>query len=75
MPVLNFIVGLLIFAVPLLALYGLGLWSLKRSGDYDADTDFFEIMFNGFLALLFTSVCVLLLFVIYKVGSLVVNNI
>lgn len=74
MVVINFIVGLLIFVVPLSVMYGLGLWSLKRTGDYDAQTDFVEIMFNGFLALMLMVACVLLLIVIYALGRLVVNN-
>jgi hypothetical protein len=74
MIIINFLVGLLIFVVPFSVMYGLGLWGLKRSGDYDADTDFVEIMFNGLLALMLMVACVILLIVIYKVGGLVINN-
>lgn len=74
MIVVNFIVGLLIVATIIGTLYGIGLFTLKRSGDYDRDTDFIEILFHGFLGLMLVGVCIMLLLTIYKLGESVVNE-
>lgn len=74
MIVVNFIIGLLIVATIIGTLYGIGLFTLKRSGDYHRDTDFIEILFNGFLGLMLVAVCIMILLLIYKLGESVVNE-
>lgn len=74
MIVVNFIVGLLIVAIVIGTLYGLGLWELKRTGDYDRNTDFIEILIRGFCVLMLVVVCIIVLLVIYLIGKIVVNE-
>ena len=74
MIVVNFIVGLLIVATIIGTLYGIGLFTLKRSGDYDGNTDFIEIMLHGLLGLALIAICVLVLLLIYALGKSVVNE-
>lgn len=74
MIVVNFIVGLLIVATIIGTLYGIGLFTLERSGDYDRDTNLIEILFHGFLGLMLVGVCIMLLLTIYKLGESVVNE-
>ena len=74
MVVVNFIVGLLIVATIIGTLYGLGIWDLKRTGDYDRNTDFIEILIRGILILALIAICVLVLLLIYALGKSVVNE-
>lgn len=74
MVVVNFIVGLLIVAIVVGILYGLGLWSLKRNGDYDKTTGFIEVVYNGVLPLALICVCIALLLLIHLLGMVVVDK-
>jgi hypothetical protein len=74
MIVVNLIMGLVIVGSVIAILYGIGLWSLKKSGDYDKNTDFIEIMLNGLLGLALIAICVLILLLIYALGEVVVTK-
>jgi len=74
MIVVNFLIGLAIVAAIIGILYGIGTFSLRRSGDYDKNTDFIEIMFNGLLGLALIVICVLILLLIYLLGLAVTNK-
>ena len=74
MIVVNLIMGLVIVGSVIAILYGIGLWSLKKSGDYDKNTDFIEIMINGLLGLALIAICVLILLLIYALGEVVVTK-
>jgi len=74
MIVVNLIMGLVIVGSVIAILYGIGLWSLKKSGDYDKNTDLAEIMLNGLLGLALIAICVLILFLIYALGEAVVTK-
>ena len=74
MIVVNLIMGLVIVGSVIAILYGIGLWSLKKSGDYDKNTDFIEIMLNGLLGLVLIALCFLILFLIYALGEAVVTK-
>ena len=75
MIVVNFLIGLAIVAAIVGILYGIGTFSLRRSGDYDKNTDFIEIILNGVLGLALIAICVLILLLIYALGEAVVNEI
>ena len=74
MIVVNFLIGLSIVAVIVGILYGIGLFSLKKSGDYDKNTDFIEIILNGVLGLALIAICILVLLLIYALGGAVTNK-
>lgn len=74
MIVVNFLIGLSIVVVIVGILYGIGLFSLKKSGDYDKNIDFIEIMVNGVLGLVLIVICILVLLLIYALGDAVVNK-
>ena len=74
MIVVNLIMGLVIVGSVIAILYGIGLWCLKKSGDYDKNTDFIEIMLNGLLGLALIAICVLILLLIYALGEVVVTK-
>ena len=74
MIVVNFLIGLAIVAAFLGILYGIGMFILKRSGDYDKNTDFIEIMLHGVLGLALIAICVLISLLIYALGEAVVNK-
>ena len=74
MIVVNFIIGLLIVATIIGILYGLGVYDLKRTEEYDRNTDFIDILIRGFLILILVVVCVIVLLVIYFIGKIVVNE-
>jgi len=74
MIVVNFLIGLAIVAAIIGILYGIGTFSLRRSGDYDKNTDFIEIMFDGLLGLALIAICVLILLLIYLLGLAVTNK-
>jgi hypothetical protein len=74
MIVVNFLIGLSIVAVIVGILYGIGLFSLKKSGGYDKNTDFIDIMLHGVLGLALIAICMLVLFLIYVLGDAVVNK-
>ena len=66
--------GLVIVGSVIAILYGIGLWSLKKSGDYDKNTDLAEIMLHGVLGLSLIALCFLILFLIYALGEAVVTK-
>ena len=74
MIVVNFLIGLAIVAAIVGILYGIGTFSLKKSGDYDKNTDFIEIMLHGVLGLALIAICVLILLLIYSLGLAVTNK-
>ena len=74
MIVVNFLIGLSIVAAIVGILYGIGLFSLKKSGGYDKNTDFIEIMLHGVLGLALISICFLISFLLYALGDAVVNK-
>ena len=74
MIVVNFLIGLAIVAAIVGILYGIGTFSLRRSGDYDKNTDFIEIMLHGLLGLALIALCFLILFLIYALGEAVVTK-
>ena len=74
MIIVNFLIGLAIVAAIVGILYGIGTFSLKKSGDYDKNTDFIEIMLNGLLGLALIAICVLILLIIYLIGLAVTNK-
>ena len=74
MIVVNFLIGLEIVAAIVGILYGIGTFSLKKSGDYDKNTGFIEIMLNGLLGLVLIALCFLILFLIYVLGEAVANK-
>ena len=74
MIVVNFLMGLAIVAAIVGILYGIGLFSLKKSGGYDKNTDFIDIMLHGVLGLALIAICMLVLFLIYVLGDAVVNK-
>lgn len=74
MIVVNFLIGLAIVAAIVGILYGIGMFILKRSGDYDKNTDFIEIMLRGVLGLALIAICVLISLIIYALGEAVVNK-
>ena len=74
MIIVNFLIGLAIVAAIVGILYGIGTFSLKKSGDYDKNTDFIEIMLNGLLGLALIAICVLILLIIYLIGLVVTNK-
>ena len=74
MIVVNFIIGLAIVAAIVGMLYGIGLFSLKKSGDYDKNTDFIEIILYGVLWLPLIAICFLILVLIYALGEAVTNK-
>jgi hypothetical protein len=74
MVVVNFLIGLSIVAAIVGVLYGIGLFSLKKSGGYDKNTDFIEVMLHGVLGLALISICVLISFLIYALGETVTNK-
>ena len=74
MIIVNFLIGLAIVAAIVGILYGIGTFSLKKSGDYDKNTDFIEIMFDGLLGLALIAICVLILLIIYLIGLAVTNK-
>ena len=74
MIVVNFLVGIAIVAAIVGILYGIGMFILKRSGDYDKNTDFIEIMLHGVLGLALIAICVLISLLIYALGEAVVNK-
>ena len=74
MIVVNFLIGLAIVAAIVGVLYGIGLFSLKKSGDYDKNTGFIEIMLHGLLGLSLIAICFLILFLIYALGEAVANK-
>ena len=74
MIVVNLIMGLVIVGSVIAILYGIGTFILRRSGDYDKNTDFIEIMLNGLLGLALSALCFLILFLIYALGEAVVTK-
>ena len=74
MIVVNFLVGLAIVAAIVGILYGIGVFTLKRSGEFPYNSDFIEIMLNGVLGLTLIAIFVLVLFLIYSLGEEVVNK-
>jgi len=74
MIVVNLIMGLVIVGSVIAILYGIGLWSLKKSGDYDKNTGFIEIMLHGLLGLALIAICFLISFLIYALGEEVVTK-
>ena len=74
MIVVNFLIGLAIVAAIVGILYGIGLFSLKKSGDYDKNTDFIEIMLHGLLGIVLIAICFLISLFIYLLGESVVNK-
>jgi len=74
MIVVNFLMGLAIVAAIVGILYGIGTFTLRRSGDYDKNTDFIEIMLHGVLGLALIAICVLISLLIYALGEVVVNK-
>ena len=74
MIVVNLIMGLVIVGSVIAILYGIGLSILKKSGDYDKNTDFIEIMLHGVLGLALIAICFLISFLIYALGEAVTNK-
>ena len=74
MIVVNFLIGLAIVAAIVGILYGIGTFSLRRSGDYDKNTGFIEIMLHGLLGLALIAICFLISFLIYALGEAVTNK-
>jgi O-antigen/teichoic acid export membrane protein len=74
MIVVNFLIGIAIVAAIVGILYGIGTFTLRRSGEYDKNTDFIEIMLNGVLGLALIAICILVLFLIYALGEAVTNK-
>lgn len=74
MIVVNFLVGLLIVASIIGILYGIGLLTIKISGEFPYNSDFIEIMLNGVLGLTLIAIFVLVLLLIYVLGEEVVNK-
>lgn len=74
MIVVNLIMGLVIVGSVIAILYGIGLFTIKRCGNYDEETHFIEIIGHGFLGLMVIAIGVDLLFLIYVIGELVVDN-
>ena len=74
MIVVNFLIGLAIVAAIVGILYGIGTFSLKKSGDYDKNTGFIEIMLHGVLGLALIAICFLISFLIYLLGLAVTNK-
>ena len=64
MIVLNFIIGLLVIAIPLAIIYGLGKWATK--GELDDDTA--EVFLRGFMMLLLIVCAISALRLIYLIG-------
>jgi uncharacterized BrkB/YihY/UPF0761 family membrane protein len=75
MEVIYFIVGLGVIVIPLIIMYFLGKFTLKRNGDYDQDTDFMDIMVSGLCVSVIIILIMLLLSVIYFLGKETVDNI
>ena len=75
MEVIYFIVGLGVIVIPLIIMYFLGKFTLKRNGDYDQDTDFMDIMASGLSVSVIIILIMLLLSVIYFLGKETVDNI
>ena len=74
MIVVNFLIGLSIVAAIVGILYGIGLFSLKRYGDYDEDTEFIQIILHGVIGLILIGVCLFTLALIPILGEYVVNK-
>lgn len=74
MIVVNFLIGLSIVAVIVGILYGIGLFSLKKSGGLEMNTDFIDIILHGVLGLALIVICVLISLLIYALGETVTNK-
>jgi hypothetical protein len=71
MIVLNFIIGLIVIATPILAMYGIGRFITKRH----TNLDFFEIMLAGLVGIVLIVLACLLLKCMYHVGSSITHKI
>ena len=74
MIVVNFLIGLAIVAAIVGILYGIGTFSVRRSGEFRYNPGFIEIMLNGLLGLVLIVLCFLILFLIYALGAAVTNK-
>ncbi len=66
MIVLNFIVGLLPFAI----IYGLGKWQTKE----EKDPELGEVFVRGFITLVLCGVVVVVLILVYMLGKFIVDS-
>jgi len=70
MIVLKFIIGVLVVAIPIAIIYGLGKWSTK--GELYVDT--VEVFLRGFIGLLLIACAIIALILIYLIGSGIVDK-
>jgi hypothetical protein len=74
MIVLNFIVGLGMVVLPIILIFQLGKFIMKKSGDYDEYTEFAEILNTGFVFLAIAFLIVSLPFALYILGKWAMNE-
>ena len=74
MIIVNFLIGLAIVVSIVGILYGIGTFSIRRSGEFRYNPGFIEIMLNGLLGLVLIALCFLILFLIYALGAAVTNK-
>ncbi len=74
MIVLNFIVGLGMVVLPIILIFQLGKFIMKRNGDYDEYTEFAEILNTGFVFLAVAGLIASLPFMFYVLGKWAMNE-
>jgi hypothetical protein len=70
MIVLKFIIGLLVVAIPLAIIYGLGKWETKG----ELNVELSEVFVRGFITLVLCGVAFAALLLTYVLGSIIVDS-
>jgi hypothetical protein len=70
MEIINFIVGVIVVAIPIAIIYGLGKWQTKG----ESDVELGEVFARGFITLALCFVAVAILIIIYVAGEAIVDS-
>lgn len=70
MEIINFIVGVIVVAIPIAIIYGLGKWQTKG----ESDVELGEVFGRGFITLGLCFIAVAILILIYVAGEAIVDS-
>ena len=70
MIVLKFIIGLLVVAIPLAIIYGLGKWQTKG----ESNVELGEVFGRGFITLVLCGSAIAILLLIYVLGDIIIDS-
>jgi hypothetical protein len=68
--IIKFIVGVIVVAIPIAIVYGLGKWQTKG----EPDVELWEVFARGFITLALCFVAVAILILIYVAGESIVES-